>query len=129
MKIGGQIPWNVIPICETSQISYLMGKPRMKDVLGNHLKDQLFRLVHWLSITQFLRKKSQESINLERKSYLDCSLDTLCTRVGLWKGDILVADIEELETMDASEINSKRLNAKEVIFSKEKGEFIFPAGD
>ena len=27
-----------------------------------------------------LRKTSQESINLERKSYLDCSLDTLCTR-------------------------------------------------
>ena len=25
-------------------------------------------------------KDSQESINLERKSYLDCSLDTLCTR-------------------------------------------------
>ena len=38
------------------------------------------RLVHWLSITLFLRKTSQESINLERKSYLDCSLDTLCTR-------------------------------------------------
>ena len=46
-----------------------------------------------------------------------------------WKGDILVADIEELETMDASEIYSKRLNAKEVIFPKEKGEFIFPAAD
>ena len=28
----------------------------------------------------FLRKTSQESINLERKSYLDCSLDTLCLR-------------------------------------------------
>ena len=27
----------------------------------------------------------------------------------------MVADIEELETMDASEIYSKRLNAKEVI--------------
>ena len=48
---------------------------------------------------------------------------------GLWKGDILVADIEELETMDASEIYSKRLNAKEVIFPKEKGEFIFPIED
>ena len=35
---------------------------------------------------------------------------------GIWKGDIMVADIEELETMDASEICSKRLNAKEVIF-------------
>ena len=37
----------------------------------------------------------------------------------IWKGDILVADIEELETMDASEIYSKRLSAKEVIFPKE----------
>ena len=51
-------------------------------------------------------------------SFLDCSSDTLCTRGGLWKGDILVADIEELETMDATEIYSKRLNAKEVIFPK-----------
>ena len=42
-----------------------------------------------------------------------------------WKGDVLVADHEELETMDASEIYSKGLNAKEVIFPKEKGNFIF----
>ena len=26
MKVGGQILWNVTPICETSQIYYLMGK-------------------------------------------------------------------------------------------------------
>ena len=31
--------------------------------------------------------------------------------------------------MDASEIYSKRLNAKEVIFPEEKGEFIFPLAD
>ena len=37
---------------------------------------------------------------------------------GIWKGDVLIADLEELETMDASEIYSKRLNAKEVIFPK-----------
>ena len=42
----------------------------------------------------------------------------------IWKGDVLNADLEELETMDASEIYSKRLNAKEVIFLKQ-GEFIF----
>ena len=41
----------------------------------------------------------------------------------------MVADIEVLETMDASEIYSKRLNAKEVIFPKENGKFIFPAAD
>ena len=40
--------------------------------------------------------------------------------VRIWKGDVLVADLKELETMDASEISSKRLNAKEVIFPKEK---------
>ena len=48
---------------------------------------------------------------------------------GIWKGDVLVADLEELETMDASEIYSKRLNAKEVIFPKEKGDFMFPIAD
>ena len=47
-------------------------------------------------------------------------------RGGIWKGDILVADIEELETMDASEIYSERLNAKEVIFPKENGKFVLP---
>ena len=47
----------------------------------------------------------------------------------IWKGDVLIADLVELETMDASEIYSKRLNAKEVIFSKEREEFIFPIAD
>ena len=73
-------PWNVTLICETSQIYHLMGRRPKKDVLGNHLKDRLFHLVHWLSIILQLRRTSQESINLERKSYLDCSSDTHCTR-------------------------------------------------
>ena len=47
---------------------------------------------------------------------------------GIWKGDVLIADLEELKTMDASEIYSKRLNAKEVIFPKQ-GEFVFPIAD
>ena len=44
---------------------------------------------------------------------------------GIWKGDVLVADLEELETMDASEIYSQRLNANEVIFPKENENFVF----
>ena len=44
---------------------------------------------------------------------------------GIWKGDVLIADLEELETMDASEIYSKRLNAKEVIFHPKKENFFF----
>ena len=58
---------------------------------------------------------------------MDCSSDTLSARE-FWKGDVLIADLEELETMDASEIYSKRLNAKEVIFPKE-GEFTLPIAD
>ena len=49
-------------------------------------------------------------------------------RGGIWKGDVLIADLEELETTDASEINPKRLNAKEATFPKQ-GEFIFPIAD
>ena len=49
--------------------------------------------------------------------------------VRIWKGDVMVADIEELETMDASEIYSERLNAKEVTFPKENGKFYFTALD
>ena len=47
---------------------------------------------------------------------------------GICEGDVLITDLEELETMDASEIHSKRLIAKEVIFPKQ-GEFIFPIAD
>ena len=50
-RLVGQILWNVTPICETSQIYCLMGRRPVKDVLGNHLKDLLFHLVHWLGIT------------------------------------------------------------------------------
>ena len=48
---------------------------------------------------------------------------------GIWKGDVLIADLEELETMDASEIYSKSLNAKEVKFHQENRKFIFPVAD
>ena len=44
---------------------------------------------------------------------------------GIWKGDVLIADLEELETMDASEIYSIRLNAKEVIFHPKKEKLFF----
>ena len=46
----------------------------------------------------------------------------------IWKGDILVADIEELETTDASEIYSQRLNAREVVFPQ-KMDNSFSAAD
>ena len=45
---------------------------------------------------------------------------------GIWKGDIVVADIEELEQMEASGLHARRLNAKEIIAPKNDEKSIFP---
>ena len=123
MKIGGQIPWNAILICEMLQISCLMGRRPMKDVLGNHLQDLLFHLVHWLSITSITAKDQSRIHQFGKKVLPGLFLGYALYAGRIWKGDMMVADIEELETMNASEIYSKRLNAKEVIFSKENGTY------
>ena len=101
----------------------------MKDVLGNHLKDRLFHLVHWLRITLSLRRTSQESIILERKSYLDCSSDTLCTRGGFGRVTYWLQTLRSWRQWTHRKSTQKRLNAKEVIFPKENGKFIFPVAD
>ena len=47
----------------------------------------------------------------------------------IWNRDIMVADIEEMEEMDASELHARRLNAKEVLTSM-KGDYVmFPFAD
>ena len=51
------------------------------------------------------------------------------TRRRIWKGDILVADTEELEQMDASKIYAKRLNAKKVLTHMSGEKFIFQIAD
>ena len=101
----------------------------MKDVLGNHLKGPI---IPFGSLVEYFPKtaKDQSRIHQFGKKVLPgLFLGYALHAGGIWKGDVLVADLEELETMDASEIYSKRLNAKEVIFPFEKGEFIFPIAD
>ena len=128
MKIGGQIPWNVTPICETSQISYLMGSPYERR-FGQPFEGPIIpsgSLVEYHPITA----KDQSRIHQFGKKVLPgLFLGYALYAGGIWKGDVLVADLEELETLDASEIYSKRLIAKEVIRPKEKGECIFPIAD
>ena len=128
MKVGGQVLWNVTPIFEKSQIYYLMGRRPMKDVLGNQLKNLLFHLVHWFEYHPITAKDQSRIHQFGKKVLLELFLGFVTYAGGIWKGDVQIADLEELETMDASEIYSKRLNAKEVIFPKE-GELIFPITD
>ena len=124
MKIGWQIVWKAIPICETFKISFLMGRHHTRDVLGNHSKDRLFHLVHWSSITFFTAKDQSRIHQFGKNVLLGLFLGYALYAARTWKGDILNADVEELETMDASEIYSQRLTANE-LFPKENGFFIF----
>ena len=106
---------------------YLMGRRPMKRRFGQPFKGPI---IPFGSLVEYhpIPAKDQSWIHQFGKNvYLDCSSDTLYAG-WIWKGDVLIADLEELETMDASENYSKRLNAKEVIFPKQ-GEFIFPIAD
>ena len=85
-------------------------------------------MVHWLSINPITAKDLSRIHQFGKKVLPGLFLGYVLYAGGIWKGDVLIADLEELETMDASEIYSKRLNAKEVIFPKE-GEFTFPIAD
>ena len=109
---------------ETSQIYYLPYERRF----GQPFKGPIIpfgSLVEYHPITA----KDQSKIHQFGKKVLPGLLLGYALYAGwIWKGDVLIADLEELETMDASEIYSKRLNAKEVIFPKQ-GEFIFPIAD
>ena len=51
------------------------------------------------------------------------------SREGIWKGDIRIGDIEELDQMDASEIHARRLKAKEVLTPMKGDNFIFQVAD
>ena len=40
--------------------------------------------------------------------------------VRIWKGDLLIVDLEDLEKLDASEMCPRRINAKEVLITQER---------
>ena len=73
-------------------------------------------LVEWY----FISAKDQSRIHhFERKSYLDYSSGTHCTQVEFGRVTYWSQTLKNWKTMDASEIYSKRLYAKEVKFHKE----------
>ena len=97
VKIGGWFSWNATAICETLKTGCVIGNHRSKGDLANHLEERSFNSDHWLNIILYPRKTRPESINLERKYSLKYSSVMDCTQRRIWKGDMLVVDLEELE--------------------------------
>ena len=128
MKVGGQILWNVTPFCETSQIYDLMGRRPCERRFGQPFKGPIIPFGSLVEYHPFTAKDQSRILQFGKKVLPGLFLGYVLYAGGIWKGDALIADVEELETMDASEIYSKRLNAKEAIFPKQ-GELIFPIAD
>ena len=57
------------------------GKTQYERRFGEPFNGPIIPFGSQLEYYPIMGRTRQESINLERKSYLDCSLDTLCTRV------------------------------------------------
>ena len=85
----------------------------MKGGSEYHLTAQLYRLEQWSKITLFLPNLSRLH-QFGSKVLAGIFLGYALHAGRIWKGDILVADIEDLEKMDASEMHARRLNAKDV---------------
>ena len=113
---GGQILWNANTYLRNVQDLLSDGKTPHERRFGKPFKGPI---IPFGSLVEYhpMTAKDQSRIHQFGKKVLPgLFLGYALYAGGIWKGDVLVADLEELETMDASEIYSKRLNAKEVIF-------------
>ena len=129
MKYGWRIPWNVIPICEIFRISCLMGNHHKKGGSECHFHGPVIPFGSMVEYHPISAKDLSRLHQFGKKVLPGIFLGYVLCAGGSWKGDILVADIEELEKMDASEIHAGRLNAKEVLTPKNGETFTFPIAD
>ena len=104
MKVGGQTPWNVTLICETSQIYDLMGRRPMKDRFGQPFTGPIITFGSLVEYHPITAKDQSRMHQFGKKVLPGWFLGYALYASGIWKGDVLVTDFEELEKMDASEI-------------------------
>ena len=103
MKVGGQILRNVIPICENVTDPLSDGKIPYVRRFGQPCKGPI---IPFGSLVEYhpIPAKDQSGIKFGKKVLPGLFLGYALYEAGIWKGDVLVADIKEMETMDASEI-------------------------
>ena len=69
MKVGGEIPWNDIPICETSYIYNLMGRDSIRDASEILVKEQSFRwFIDW--VLSYFRVRPVENPSVWIESFI-----------------------------------------------------------
>ena len=105
------------------------GKTPYERRFGEPFKGPIFPFASMMEYHPISAKDLSRLHQLGKKVLPGIFLGYVLCAVGIWKGGLMVSDIEELEKMDASEIHGRRLNAKEVISTKSGEHFIFPIAD
>ena len=126
MKIGGQIPLNVSPYLRNVTDLLSDGKTPYERRFGQPFKGPCIpfgSLVEYYPITA----KDQSRIHqFGKKIFSQFFLEYTLYAEGIWQGDVLVGDLAELETMDASEIYSKKTQCERGDISQRKKRIYFP---
>ena len=113
MKIGGQILWNGYTYLRNIQDLLSVGKTPYERRFGQPFEGPIIPFGSLVEYYPISAKDQSRNHQFGKKVLPGLFLGYALFAGGIWKGDIMVADLEELETMVASEIYSKRINAKE----------------
>ena len=114
---------------ETFRTNFLMGRHRMKRRFGMPLNGTKIPFGAMVEYHPISAKHLSRLHQFGSRVLPGIFLGYVLSAGGISKGDIMIADIEELEEMDASELHVRRLNAKEVSTSQRSGIFIFSVAD
>ena len=104
MKIDGQISWKIYD---------LMGRSPYERRFGQSLQGPIIPFDSLNEYHPFITKDQSRIHQFGKKVLPGFFLEYLLRAGTIRKDDVQIADLEELETIDVSEIYSKRLNTKE----------------
>ena len=97
----------------------------MKDVLGNPFKGPIIPFGSLVEYHQITAKDQSRIHQFGKKVLPGLFLGYALYAEGIWKGDVLVADLEELETLDTSEIYSEKTQCERGDISQRKRRILF----
>ena len=118
MNIGGRIPWNVTVTCEIFRTHCLMDKTPYGKRFGKPFERPIVPFGSLVEYHPISAKDSSRIHQFGKKVLLGIFFGYVSYAERIWKGDILVVDLDELEEMDAPEIHAERLDAKVLILPK-----------
>ena len=129
MRGDGQTLWNAVAICEMSKTSLAYGKTPYERRFVEPFKGPITPFGAMVEYHPSSPKDQARIHQFGRKVLPGFFLGCALTAGRIWKGDILIADLDDLEKLDETNIYPRRINAKELLIRQKDDEFIFPIAD